>query len=70
MMIVHGDVEGIYYIEERELLVKCCPEKSEVFVHKKGGDGGVTINNQTQFICDSTYQPSGRRAIMTTGQDT
>ena len=57
----HRDVQGIYYIKERELYgtVKYCPEKSAVFVYKKGGRKEIPELHSSMYKCNSQYQPFG-----------
>lgn len=58
------DVQQIYYIKEKELFdeVKYCPEKTAVFIHKKGGKKKL-FRDARRYSCDSKYQPSGRETF-------
>ncbi|KAK3743953.1 hypothetical protein QZH41_002715 [Actinostola sp. cb2023] len=59
-----NDVQEIYYIKEKELfgVSVYCPDKSAVFVHKKGGDSGRQIpKHASKYSCNSKYPPSGRK---------
>ena len=60
------DVAGVYYIRERELfgVVKYCPEKTAVFVYKKGTAGSAKLklpSHSARYECSSLYPPTGRK---------
>ncbi|XP_048580477.1 uncharacterized protein LOC125561146 [Nematostella vectensis] len=56
------DIEEIYYIKERDLfgVVKYCPEKSAVFIRKKGVEKQLK-QHAGKYYCDSKFPPSGRK---------
>jgi len=51
----HKEIEKIYYIKERELFgeVKYCPEKSAVFVYKKGGRKELRAEHSGMYQCNT-----------------